>query len=128
MPVPRLQRRSDSFLSRHALLAVRAIVTVLALLAVLAACKTQPSDSGPAARPAAVGPPGADVYINSCARCHGAYREGDGTAPALDSVRMASLGDDPLRMTIAYGKGQMPAFGGLTPAQVDEVIAYLRTL
>ena len=29
-------------------------------------------------------------------------------------------------MTISYGKGRMPAFGGLSTTQVDELITYLK--
>ncbi|MGB8858834.1 MAG: cytochrome c [Ilumatobacteraceae bacterium] len=116
--------RSNSRVTRHLL---RAATALVAVGAVLGACKTQPGDTGSAAAPVVVGPPGESVYIQSCARCHGTYREGDGTSPALDAVRMASLGEDPLRFTIAYGKGQMPGFGGLAPDQVEELIAYLRS-
>jgi mono/diheme cytochrome c family protein len=71
-------------------------------------------------------PPGQLVYVQSCSRCHGVDGEGKTDAPALSTVRMASLGDQPLRMTISYGKGRMPAFGGLSTAQVDELITYLK--
>lgn len=69
---------------------------------------------------------GADVYAMSCARCHGAEREGKTDAPRLDPTRMASLGDQPLRMTIQYGKGRMRGFGGLSQQQVDKLVAFLR--
>lgn len=46
--------------------------------------------------------------------------------PALTSVKLASLGDQQLRLNIAMGKGKMPAFGGLTQVQVDDLVAYLR--
>ncbi|MFM2077085.1 MAG: hypothetical protein RJA49_975 [Actinomycetota bacterium] len=39
---------------------------------------------------------------------------------------MSTLGDSPLKMTISYGKGRMPAFGGLSQDQVDALVAYLR--
>ena len=123
--MPRVQRRSTLARARSPALHLSLFAT---LVVGLAACKTHASDTSPAGGNEVWGPPGAAVYAQSCARCHGAYLEGDGTAPPIDSVRVASLGDDPLRMTITYGKGQMPAFGGLTTAQVNDVIAYLRTL
>ncbi len=105
----------------------------MAGLAVVAACGAQGGGGGaPAAvvatAPVQVGPPGAAIYQRSCSRCHGVNRQGDGTAPALDATRMASIGDQPMQMLIAYGKGQMPAFGGLSTEQVNELIAYLRGL
>jgi hypothetical protein len=39
---------------------------------------------------------------------------------------MSSLGDQPLRFTIQYGKGRMRGFGGLTQSQVDKLVAFLR--
>ena len=102
-----------------------------AAAAVMVACGAQSSDAGSAAPPAqqsGSGKPltGADVYQMSCARCHGVNREGKSDAPKLDVVRMASLGDQPLRFTIQYGKGRMRGFGGLSQAQVDALVAYLR--
>jgi quinoprotein glucose dehydrogenase len=93
----------------------------------MAACGAQASDAVAVPQPGVAKPlTGADVYQMSCARCHGANREGKDDAPKLDAVRMASLGDSPLRMTIQYGKGRMRGFGGLSQAQVDELVAYLR--
>jgi mono/diheme cytochrome c family protein len=77
---------------------------------------------------APVGPPGQTVYLDACARCHGADLLGRGGTPALSSYRIASLGDQTMRLAIQYGKGEMPAFGGLTSTQVDDLISYLRTL
>lgn len=69
---------------------------------------------------------GSDVYLMSCARCHGADRMGKTDAPKLDTVRMASIGDQPMRALIQYGKGRMPGFGGLSQERVDALIDYLR--
>jgi mono/diheme cytochrome c family protein len=70
--------------------------------------------------------PGEQVYQQSCARCHGWDRGGLDDAPALDATRVATLGDTPLRMTVLYGKGRMPGFDGLSQAQVDDLVAFLR--
>jgi mono/diheme cytochrome c family protein len=108
-------------------LVVQLVIAALVAVLLLAACKTHGVESsGGGAQPIPIQQGGAATYARSCARCHGANREGDGTAPALDAARMASLGDQPLRFVIAYGKGQMPAFGGLSEAQVVELINYLR--
>lgn len=93
----------------------------------MAACGAQSADSAPVAQDGVAKPlTGNDVYQMSCARCHGVNREGKTDAPKLDVVRMASLGDQPLRFTIQYGKGRMRGFGGLSDAQVDALVAYLR--
>ncbi len=74
-----------------------------------------------------VGPPGEAVYQQSCARCHGANREGAIDAAALDPTRMSSSGDETLRQLILFGKGRMPGFGGLSDQQIADLIAYLRS-
>ncbi len=109
----------------------RALVVVsLAVTALLvgAACSAQPSSAGgvPSQGGAAQALTGEDVYFMSCARCHGPDLMGKKDAPKLDSVRMNSLGEQPLRMLIQYGKGRMPAFGNLTPERVDALVEYLR--
>ncbi len=115
-------RRRAHLLLGHALLAP------LAALAVLGACSAQSSPAaGGAPQPGvATKMTGSDVYLVSCARCHGEDRLGKTDAPKLDTVRMSTLGDGPLKMTISYGKGRMPAFGGLSQDQVDALVAYLR--
>jgi len=69
---------------------------------------------------------GSDVFKMSCARCHGTDRMGVDGTPRLDPVRLASTGDTSIRMIIQFGKGRMPAFGGLTPTQVDLLVGYLK--
>ncbi len=113
--------------TRASLLLGRASLALVAAITVMGACSAQPSSSAPVAQNGvATEMSGADVYTMSCARCHGANREGKTDAPALNPVKMASLGDQPLRFTIQYGKGRMRGFGGLTESQVDKLVAYLR--
>lgn len=109
---------------RKRLLMSHVVAAPLLALATLGAC----SESGQAQAQSGVVHEltGADVYAMSCARCHGANREGKTDAPKLDTTRMASLGDQPLRMTIVYGKGRMRGFGGLSQQQVDKLVAFLR--
>jgi mono/diheme cytochrome c family protein len=54
--------------------------------------------------------------------------QGKNATPAIDQARLRGLGDQRLRLTIASGKGEMPAFGGLTPAQVDALVVYLQEM
>ena len=78
---------------------------------------------------------GADTYRSKCMMCHGA--DGAGNTPAgkamqampLNSPALIKASDADLIAATLNGKGKMPAYSGkLTPAQVKEVIAYIRTL
>jgi mono/diheme cytochrome c family protein len=83
---------------------------------------------------------GKDLFKTFCASCHGVDGQGK-TSPghyyripdwtATDAVR--KLKDEQIRKQIRTGKLQdrqsgMPAFGSLTDAQVDLLIAYVRKL
>lgn len=105
-----------------------------------------------AQRPPATAPPrdplppaeGAGLYGRLCAACHGATGRGDGpnarylpvrpTAHA-DSLYMSRRSDDALYDAIAAGgyimnrSNRMPPFGGsLTTVEMQQLVAYLRTL
>jgi mono/diheme cytochrome c family protein len=78
---------------------------------------------------------GADTYKGKCMMCHGA--DGSGNTPAGKSMKaipftspdLVKATDADLIAATLNGKGKMPAYSGkLTPAQVKEVIAYIRTL
>jgi mono/diheme cytochrome c family protein len=96
---------------------------VLAVVALLASCGGGSSQTSAGASHALNG---ADVYKMSCARCHGTDRQGVNGAPRLDPVRLSSTGETSIRMIISYGKGRMPAFGGLSTEKVDMLLAYLK--
>jgi len=104
----------------------------LAIVTTVVACSgggTDGASTGQVAVPVVTLPAGAQVYADSCAKCHGANREGradKGPAPALDAVRVSSMGDQRLRLTIGNGTGQMRGFPGLTPDQVDRLVAFLK--
>lgn len=66
------------------------------------------------------------MYLNSCARCHGEDFRGRRGEPGIDGAKLATLGDQRLRLTISSGKGKMPAFSKLSQAQVDALITYLK--
>ncbi len=74
---------------------------------------------------------GADLYEQSCARCHGPAGAGGvgGVGPAVaagsDSVQ---LSDDQLADSIRVGPGTMPGFPRLSDEQVASLVAHLRTL
>jgi len=78
---------------------------------------------------------GAETYASKCKLCHGA----DGTPPAamaksmgikdLKSDEVQKMSDADLKMVVEKGKGKMTGFAGkLTPAQIDDVVKYVRTL
>jgi cytochrome c6 len=78
---------------------------------------------------------GADIYKAKCQMCHGA----DGTPPPamaksmgikdLKSDDVQKQSDADLKAVVEKGKGKMTGFAGkLTPAQIDEVVKYVRSL
>lgn len=78
--------------------------------------------SPPAGDPAA----GRTLFLKNCAHCHGASAHGD-EGPDLHKLDES---DDWIANRIRKGKpGQMTAFAGkLQPAEINVLIAYLRTL
>ena len=94
----------------------------------VASCRSD--DTSTVATPATVAlSPGEAVYRQSCARCHGVFLEGRSGrgAPPIDTVKLTTLNDQSLRLTIVNGKGDMPAFSGLSNVQIDLVIGFLRS-
>jgi mono/diheme cytochrome c family protein len=77
----------------------------------------------------------ADIYKSKCMMCHGA--DGSGNTPAgkamgaipFSSPALIKASDADLIAATLNGKGKMPAYTGkLTPAQVKDLIGYIRTL
>ena len=81
-------------------------------------------------------PEGKTLFAAKCQACHGPNGEGkpaiakmfNVTMPALWSKEVQSKLDAEIKKTIATGQGQMKAVAGLTDAQVDDTIAFVRTL
>ena len=87
---------------------------------------------------------GNDLYHQNCAVCHGAGGKGDGPGGAAlnpqprdltDKAYMSALDDKKLHEAIekggqATGKSPlMPPMGaGLSGQQIDDIVAYIRTL
>lgn len=106
-----------------------ALVVSLAATGALSACSPaagSASGSGSGAASSMMDP-GELVYVRSCSRCHAVDRSGKTDAPALDAVRIATLGPSRLEMTIRYGKGRMEGFDGLTDQEVTDLMDYLST-
>lgn len=130
---PTLAQLTCPFEVRHIAAAVanaRIAASMVLLLGVLPACSkpTQASD----------GAQGKTLFVNNCARCHGA--EGTGGLPVFeggpsprnfrDHAFHAERTDAQIKMTIVNGKGSgMPPFGTLfDEAQLDALVQHVRSL
>jgi len=79
---------------------------------------------------------GKTVYIKSCASCHGPNGEGkDAIAKMfktemkpLNSKEVQAKSDAELRKDITEGTGKMKPVKGLSDKDLDNVIAFVRTL
>ncbi len=79
---------------------------------------------------------GEGVYAAHCRNCHGADGAGNPAIAKMMNVTMKPLGsaaiqgmsDADLKKDITMGVGKMKPVSGLSPADVDNVVAYLRTL
>ena len=81
--------------------------------------------------------PGQVAYQQNCQSCHGADRLGSDSVPALvytaaDPANNIAAGAprfdaSTIRTVIAAGKGRMPSFAHLTPADVDALVTLLTT-
>lgn len=78
---------------------------------------------------------GATLFQSNCQMCHGA--DGKGSTPIGQALKVVNLhspdvvkmSDAELASVISKGKKSMPAFGSrLTPPQIEELVAYIRTL
>jgi quinoprotein glucose dehydrogenase len=71
--------------------------------------------------------PGTEIYQNRCSLCHGDNRAGSPPAfPSLIDIDKR-LTTDQITNTIHHGKGRMPGFPTIQNAQLDALLAYLRT-
>jgi cytochrome c553 len=75
------------------------------------------------------------LYLNNCARCHGADGKGDtelgrlNDSPDISGGKAKRLGNSKLTRLITKGKGSMPGFGKkLTKAQISSLVSYVRGL
>lgn len=96
--------------------------TVRIAAAVVAAVALSACDGGP--------PPdasGEEIYLQSCARCHGEDLGGGIGPPLGGDSAAAHQPDEFYHQTIADGRGRMPSFSQtLTEGQIDRVVEYLR--
>lgn len=101
---------------------IGALVLLVALL--LSACAEEvalPADADPELVE------GAEVFRNSCARCHGASGRG-GIGPTLQQIE-TRLDDQAQRDVVVNGRKTMPRFGStLSEREIDAVVRYTREI
>lgn len=75
------------------------------------------------------------LYLNNCARCHGADGRSDtelgrlNDAPDISGGKARRMGNAKLTRLITQGKGSMPGFGKkLTKAQITSIVSFVRGL
>ena len=87
--------------------------------------------------PAIAGPTeGKEVYGTKCKTCHGDSGQGNPGLAKMMKVELRPLGskevqaqsDADLKKIVTEGKGKMKPVTGLTAKQVDDVVAFVRTL
>lgn len=74
---------------------------------------------------------GQQMFGEYCASCHSTHTSSSLAGPGLKEfyrTHQSKPSDSAVRAIIARGKGKMPAFGNLSAVQIDELIAYLKTL
>ncbi|MEK7409365.1 MAG: cytochrome c [Acidobacteriota bacterium] len=79
---------------------------------------------------------GKAVFLASCKTCHGSQGEGNPaiakalkvTIPPLGSTEVQSKSDEALKKAIADGSGKMKPVPGLSGRQIQDVIAFSRSL
>ncbi len=73
---------------------------------------------------------GRRIFAQSCASCHEVLGTTIKSGPALKDYyrRQPRPADATVRAIIEQGKGRMPAFTSLDQLQVDDLVAYLKTL
>ena len=70
------------------------------------------------------------TYKAKCAGCHGADGKGKEAMKTKDfaSAEVQKKSDADLSATITNGKAPMPAYKTMTPEQVKDMVAYIRSL
>lgn len=73
---------------------------------------------------------GEATFKTKCAACHGADGKGKEMMKTRDlaSADVQKMSDADLSGMITNGKGKMPAYKTLTPDQVKDLVAFIRSL
>jgi mono/diheme cytochrome c family protein len=73
---------------------------------------------------------GGEIFVQYCASCHGPDAGGGGLGPSLVSAQVAAKDQAYFQETISKGRTgtSMPPWDGLlSPQQIEDVIAFLRS-
>jgi mono/diheme cytochrome c family protein len=105
----------------------RTIIAIFATLVMPSTMLAAPKGNAAAGKP---------VYAGHCQMCHGPNGQGNAslakmlhaTIPPLGSKAVQELSDAEMRQAIENGKGKMPPVKGLSSSQVENVIAFVRSL
>ena len=65
------------------------------------------------------------IYLEACAKCHGAQGQGTALAPPL---RGRSLKREKILKQVKSGTGRMPKFPNITAEALDDLISYVNRL
>ena len=70
------------------------------------------------------------TFKAKCAMCHGADGKGKASmkTPDMTSADVQKKSDADLSGVITNGKGKMPAYKTMTPDQVKDMVAFIRSL
>ena len=73
---------------------------------------------------------GKAIYTAKCRGCHGAEGEGNPNIAKMMKVEMKPLGESTMdvKKVVTDGQGKMKPIGGLTGADLDNVVAYVHSL
>jgi mono/diheme cytochrome c family protein len=74
---------------------------------------------------------GERIFTESCASCHNAHSSNALIGPGLKGyykTHQPPPTNTAVRTIIHDGKGNMPGFGNLDDTEIDDLIAYLKTL
>ena len=116
-------------------------ITVLAIASALAAQNPEPKtpkkkSSNDSHASAAAVARGKEIFEKKCAVCHYADSDAKKIGPGLKgiskrgfTVNQSKVTDETLKTWIANGDSLMPPFKDvLTPSEIDDVVAYVKTL
>jgi mono/diheme cytochrome c family protein len=108
---------------------VEVLVLLMAAGFVIALFAGGSGSSGSTASSGGSSSSGEQLYVASCAACHGSQGQG-GIGPALGDGAAVEAFPDPAAQiaVVTRGRGAMPAFGGrMSPEQIAAVVEYTRT-
>ena len=74
---------------------------------------------------------GRSIYNSECAKCHGTVRQRVNAVHLANPILLATASDAFLRLAVELGRPETPMIsfkGKLDPAQMDDVVAYVRTM